>query len=194
MNGDAGLGFTRHTRTVGVRQGKTSNLPAPQGRSTPDAPAAWGRVQARICRVCVAAICNASALGPRLGSRPPREISRSCVNVDPRYQRCRPEMADASFVAILDQKLTVQRLLVVSSASCAGRVSSSLPSWGWVPSDRRARRCLPVLPMGGHPASGQALKFTKSFISLATRLSCSPGSNAKSTDAFHQWLPHPASA
>lgn len=62
----------------GVRQGKKSNLPAPQGRSTPDAPAAWGRVHARISRVCVTAICHASALGPRLGSRPPREISRVC--------------------------------------------------------------------------------------------------------------------
>ncbi len=109
MNGAAGLGFTRHTRTVGsaAREEVESS-----GAARPLNTGRTGRMgsgaRADLSSVFVTAICTASALGPRLGSRPPREISRSYVNVDPRYQRCRPQMADASFAAILDQTLTLR--------------------------------------------------------------------------------------
>ena len=72
MNGGAGLGFTRHTRTVGSAAKGASRI----FRRRKAAQRRTHRPHGGGCRrgsvECVAAICIASALGPRLGSRPPR--------------------------------------------------------------------------------------------------------------------------
>lgn len=99
MNGDAGLGFTRHTRTVGsaAREEVESS-----GAARPLNAGRTSRMGAG-ARADQSSVCNGhlscERTGPEAGEPTPQGKYPVCVNVDPHQQLCRPEKARASFRA-----------------------------------------------------------------------------------------------